>query len=101
MEEEQVGRKCKVLVQHVERRRNSLGSPFSVAPLLPQSLAEDCLAKLREYVASLGGTLEGEWKCRAQMRDTGSRAGSVDMWFRAPGGEVYRSKVAVSGKRRG
>lgn len=61
-----------------------------------QSLADDCLLKLREYVASLGGTLDGEWKCRAQMRDAGSRAGSVDMWFKSPTGETYRSKVAVS-----
>ena len=62
-----------------------------------QALAEDCLVKLREYVEGLGGKLEGEWHCKAQMRESGSRSGSVDMWFKAPGGEVYRSKVAVSG----
>ena len=60
-------------------------------------LEEDCLVKLREYIESLGGMFrEGDWACRAQLRDIGSRAGSVDTWFTAPDGEVYRSKVAVA-----
>ena len=57
---------------------------------------EDQLAKLRRYVAALGGTLPDGWTCKAHIRDVGSRAGSVDTWFYGPAGEVFRSKVAVS-----
>ncbi|KAL4521386.1 hypothetical protein Ndes2437B_g08023 [Nannochloris sp. 'desiccata'] len=60
------------------------------------SLEVECLDQLREYIKSLGGELNGEWKCRAQVRDYGSRAGSVDTWFTSPEGEVYRSKVAAA-----
>lgn len=55
------------------------------------------LTRLREYVESLGGRLDGGWRCRANIRDFGSRAGSMDLWFTAPHGETFRSKVAVSG----
>lgn len=56
-----------------------------------------CIQQLRDYIRSLGGgELSDKWKCRAQIRDYGSRAGSVDTWFTSPEGEVYRSKVAVA-----
>lgn len=55
-----------------------------------------CLEQLRSYVGSLGGNLSGEWKCRAQIRDYGSRVGSLDTWFTSPEGDVYRSKIAVA-----
>lgn len=59
-------------------------------------LERECLDQLQEYVRKLGGDLGGEWKCRAQIRDIGSRAGSIDTWFTSPQGDVYRSKVAVA-----
>ena len=48
------------------------------------------------YFKKLGGELTGTWTCRAQTRDYGARAGSVDTWFTAPDGAVYRSKVAAA-----
>ena len=60
-------------------------------------MEEEQLAKLRQYIEKLGGRLDGAWRCRASYRDVGSRAGSLDTWFTAPHGEVFRSKVAVSG----
>jgi hypothetical protein len=61
-----------------------------------QSIEAEQLSKLREYIESLGGRLDGGWRCRANIRDFGSRAGSLDTWFTAPHGETFRSKVAVA-----
>lgn len=61
-----------------------------------QNIENEQLSKLKEYISSLGGQLDGAWRCRANIRDFGSRAGSMDTWFTAPHGETFRSKVAVS-----
>jgi hypothetical protein len=63
--------------------------------LLQQAIENEQMSKLREYIESLGGNLDGSWRCRASIRDYGSRAGSMDTWFTAPHGETFRSKVAV------
>ena len=76
-----------------DEEENPLPSP----PLLQQAIEHEQLTKLREYITSLGGNLDGGWRCRANIRDFGSRAGSMDTWFTAPHGETFRSKVAVSG----
>lgn len=68
---------------------------LSLPPLPQQTIEAEQLAKLREYIEGLGGRLDGGWKCRANIRDFGSRAGSMDTWFTAPHGETFRSKVAV------
>lgn len=60
------------------------------------SLDEECLKQLGKYFEKLGGKLEDGWSCRAQIRDYGSRAGSVDTWFTGPDGTVYRSKIAAA-----
>lgn len=60
-----------------------------------EALQDEQLQKLHEYIHSLGHQLEGDWRCRASIRDMGSRAGSIDTWFTGPKGEVFRSKVAV------
>ena len=65
-------------------------------PIQPTTLELDCLTQLKEYILSLGGDFNEGWECRAQVRDYGSRAGSIDTWFTAPDGEVYRSKVAAA-----
>lgn len=81
----------------------ALTCPASAAPPAPPSLPPhqeaiegEQLSKLREYIESLGGTLDSGWRCRANIRDFGSRAGSLDTWFTAPHGETFRSKVAVA-----
>lgn len=43
-----------------------------------------------------GGHLGTGWTCRAQVRDSGTRAGSIDTWFTSPTGQVYRSKIAAA-----
>ena len=66
---------------------------FSTVLLLQLCAAE--INKLRDHVASLGGHLGDGWSATLKLRTAGQRAGQYDVYFYAPDGAMYRSKVGL------
>lgn len=60
---------------------------------IPSQLCAAEIEKLRGHVESMGGHLGEGWSATLKLRTAGQRAGQYDVYFYAPDGAMYRSKV--------
>ena len=81
-----------ISVHWILSTEGNLQCVLSSHSLWPQLCAAE-IEKLRGHVASMGGDLGDGWSATLKLRTAGQRAGQYDVYFYAPDGAMYRSKV--------